>query len=471
MKNNQKKIFRTAFLLIMMFLVVSLLTPYMPLQSDTSVAYASESADSNYVTELQISNYEQFYKSIAFYNNNLIFTGIPNDGEHNFLWLILKDSSGNTAFDSIQGAVPGGNASFNLGSLSDGTYTIYLYHNSQRYSSYSSDIYRHVSFTKENGESYFILPKTAAINAKHFASNRNEKNVLNYYLKPSSYTIQSDDSEIKSQAEAITSGLTSDYEKCLAIHDWVADNIYYNYDAFYGNASYGDTSAKGVLQSKKSVCEGYANLTVALLRASGIPAKKVSGYALGLGEDNSWKEEIVNDKSRTNHAWVEAYADERWITMDPTWDSGNNWENGKAAASDGCYRHLYFDICSDFLSYDHVVRSNDDYLEYSLVDDTKIKVESSSTKVSGKKAIKLSWTVSGEKLDGFEIYKSTKKSNIQYYYYNCTVTKFKNGDKRTYTNSKNLKPGKKYYFAVRGYKIIDGTKYYTPFSNIVYRTV
>jgi transglutaminase-like putative cysteine protease len=45
--------------------------------------------------------------------------------------------------------------------------------------------------------------------------------------------IQVEESEIQALSNEITKDCQTDYEKVLKIHDWVAENIYYDYDAFY----------------------------------------------------------------------------------------------------------------------------------------------------------------------------------------------------------------------------------------------
>jgi uncharacterized repeat protein (TIGR02543 family) len=65
-------------------------------------------------------------------------------------------------------------------------------------------------------------------------------------------------------------------------------------------------SAPDVLKNRLAVCDGFTNLTVALLQAVGIPAKRVTGTANGMfGWDN--------------HAWTEAFVDNRWVFIDSTW--------------------------------------------------------------------------------------------------------------------------------------------------------
>ena len=54
-----------------------------------------------------------------------------------------------------------------------------------------------------------------------------------------------------------------------AIHDWVASYLYFDYDALAQPGQNWPKDALGALECGRTVCEGYANLTTALLRASG----------------------------------------------------------------------------------------------------------------------------------------------------------------------------------------------------------
>ena len=90
---------------------------------------------------------------------------------------------------------------------------------------------------------------------------------------------------------------------------------------------------------------------------------------------------------------------------------------------------------------------------------TSVKLTAAST---AKKKAKLTWKKSkGYKADAYEVYRATSK-NGKY----VKVFTTKRADALSYTGSKNLKSGKKYYFKVRGVRTIDGKKYYTKWSNI-----
>ncbi|MDR1554391.1 MAG: transglutaminase-like domain-containing protein, partial [Prevotellaceae bacterium] len=148
----------------------------------------------------------------------------------------------------------------------------------------------------------------------------------------------------------ITINCETDYEKAKSIHDWVAANIYYNMDGYY-SSSYGSTDALGVLQNKKTVCQGYANLTAAMLRSLQIPCSVVSGYALGIGTSGSWS--IRNIVEATNHAWNEAFISGRWIIIDATWDSDMQYRNSQFDSGKGLRGWKYFDPTLEAFSFDH----------------------------------------------------------------------------------------------------------------------
>lgn len=166
------------------------------------------------------------------------------------------------------------------------------------------------------------------------------------------YLSEEDTETITNLAVEITKGKQSDYDKALSISEWVADNIYYDMDAYYSGSYL--TDVMSTLELRRSVCSGYANLTAALLRSINIPAKIVSGFALGLGTSGTW-DGVYHDSS--NHAWNEAYVDGRWIIIDTTWNSSNIYENEEYYPREKDYR--YFDPLILAFSYTHKINYND----------------------------------------------------------------------------------------------------------------
>lgn len=146
-------------------------------------------------------------------------------------------------------------------------------------------------------------------------SNKDQRDLT--YLLPTPY-VQSAHPEIIALVEKITEGLIGDYEKTKAIHRWVATHIAYDVESFRNGTSQLRATTE-ILERGMDVCSGYANVTASFNRAAGIPAKIVIGTAIWADRGETWETTTKFD----NHAWVETYADGRWIVQDTTWDAGS----------------------------------------------------------------------------------------------------------------------------------------------------
>ena len=95
---------------------------------------------------------------------------------------------------------------------------------------------------------------------------------------------------------------------------------------------------------------------------------------------------------------------------------------------------------------------------------TTVTAGASYGKSSGKRYIKVAWSVDND-VEGmkYQIYKSSKK--------NSGYSKVTSTSKMYYKNTSGLSKGKTYYYKVRGYKTVGGKTYYTNWSNIVSKKV
>jgi len=183
------------------------------------------------------------------------------------------------------------------------------------------------------------------INKSVFPAKVNPRDYLS-----TSYGIQSDHAEIIALAKEITSKHRDDYSKVKAVHDWLATNIYYDLEAYFSNRRAYSFISMDVLKNKRGVCQGYANLSAALLRSVGIPCRVVTGLGLGMSTNGKW--DAQNLEKRINHAWNEVYVSGRWIIMDVTWDCDMTYINGNYYTGMGL-KHQYFDPTIDSFSLSH----------------------------------------------------------------------------------------------------------------------
>lgn len=116
-------------------------------------------------------------------------------------------------------------------------------------------------------------------------------------------------------AISITNGLTNNYDKVVAIRNYLTQN--YPYDLYPPpQAPDMDAVDQFLFVDKRGVCEHYTSAMVIMLRSLGIPARFVVGYGSGdLNPLTGYYEVRANDA----HAWVEVFfPGEEWVTFDPT---------------------------------------------------------------------------------------------------------------------------------------------------------
>lgn len=113
---------------------------------------------------------------------------------------------------------------------------------------------------------------------------------------------------ITEKAYELSGGLTA-MEKFMTLTSYVHSLV--DYDESY---QYIQKSAEWVFENKEAVCDGHANLLIAMLRSLGYNAYYVIGYAYT--EENLDPE---NPNYWGAHGWVEVEHDGRAVSLDPTW--------------------------------------------------------------------------------------------------------------------------------------------------------
>ena len=162
-------------------------------------------------------------------------------------------------------------------------------------------------------------------------SGLNEKNKvtdLTAYLK-SSTNCQVGNSAIKSVVNSITSGLTTDYQKAVAIYNYVRDQVSYS---FYYDTKYG---AAGTLSAKTGNCVDQAHLVIAMARTAGLAARYVHGTCY-----------FTSSGSTYGHVWAQILVGDTWYVADATSNRnslGNvaNW-NTNSFSLHGIYSGISF---------------------------------------------------------------------------------------------------------------------------------
>lgn len=128
------------------------------------------------------------------------------------------------------------------------------------------------------------------------------------------------DYEVKKVLDELDVYDKDEYTKTKAVHDFITENISYDYDLRKFSAYDG-------IVSKRVVCNGYAALTYKMMKDLGVGVKCITGYA---GNDY--------------HAWNIGKIEGKWYNIDNTWDVTNSND--------------------DYISYTYFLRNKDEFTDH-----------------------------------------------------------------------------------------------------------
>lgn len=111
------------------------------------------------------------------------------------------------------------------------------------------------------------------------------------------------DYEVKKVLDELDVYNADEYTKAKSVHDFITENIVYDYDLTKFSAYDG-------IVSKNVVCNGYAALTYKMMKDLGLGVRCITGYA---GSDY--------------HAWNIGKIGTKWYNIDNTWDASNGDDN------------------------------------------------------------------------------------------------------------------------------------------------
>jgi hypothetical protein len=154
-------------------------------------------------------------------------------------------------------------------------------------------------------------------------------------LKLSDRELQTYGQAVSVLGEVILPDMT-DYEKELAIHDYIVDNCVYDLDNLAaGTVSDDMREPYGVLVRKVAICSGYSTTFKMFMDMLGIECDIISGIGNGA--------EYGGD-----HAWNRVKLGDDYYLVDVTWDDPVGTNNDGRAVS-----HTYFNVTDEVMARDH----------------------------------------------------------------------------------------------------------------------
>jgi transglutaminase-like putative cysteine protease len=137
------------------------------------------------------------------------------------------------------------------------------------------------------------------------AETQNDDQIPSIYTSPETH-IESDADVIKNLSSALTNDAHTPCDQTAAIYEYTTGNM------VYSGYNPGSNGALGAAETLQGDCTEFSDLTIALNRASNIPARFLEGVTCCTYSGYS--------EGDIKHDWLEVYLPGiGWSPMDPTW--------------------------------------------------------------------------------------------------------------------------------------------------------
>ncbi len=120
---------------------------------------------------------------------------------------------------------------------------------------------------------------------------------------------------VRTLTKRLVSGKNDPYHKAIAVQNYLRENFEYDLGVKQVPAK-SDVVDYFLFESQRGFCSHYASAMAVMLRTVGVPARVVSGYAMG---DYNLPRAAYQVPESAAHAWVEVYFPEYgWVEFEPT---------------------------------------------------------------------------------------------------------------------------------------------------------
>lgn len=163
----------------------------------------------------------------------------------------------------------------------------------------------------------YVLDSVKANGATHYVASTTS--VQERYAILDKFAKKLPDSQattLRQLASSLAAYAKNDDEKARIIFAWLAYHVAYDFKSLKSKSP-SNCQPTHVLQTRMTICQGYADLFTALATRMNLPAQTIIGYGKGSLLRN---EDLAKD---TNHAWNCYLSDNTWHLLDATWAAGS----------------------------------------------------------------------------------------------------------------------------------------------------